>query len=210
MYLKEPFRPQYGHIFSQKVQLKSISIPQHAVYADMWLLPILTPKIKREIKRVQDAAFYGSYVQGNENIFHPSTDNEIELYFKNGWGIGCYYNGRMIGYTMVQLKNHEANENYPALVKNLLHFTDRDVELTACNRGIAVDPTFQGNGLQCNFQDAIRNCLTKEGKYKYVMCTVSRDYNPRSYHNIKKSGFVHVTDVEIFSGRKRAMMIQYL
>lgn len=211
MYLKKtPIQPQYGHEFPQRVQLKSLPILQHTTYVDMFLLPVLTPEIKQEIKRVQDAAFHGSYVQGDENIFHPSTDEEIELYFKDGWGIGCYCNGQMIAYAMVQLRNHKVNENYPALVKKFLHFTDRDIELTVCNRGIAVDPAFQGNGLQCRIQDAIREYLTQERRYKYVMCTVSRDCNPRSYHNLEKSGFSYISNVEIFSGRKRAMMIQYL
>jgi len=120
-----------------------------------------------------------------ENIFHTSTKEYVDLYFRNGWGLGCYYHNRMIGYIMIQVANHDENENYPKLID----FDTQKIAETACHRGIGVHPDYRGNHLQVILQDTAADLLRKSGSCKYVMCTVSPE-NTVSRNNIFVSGYV--------------------
>ena len=120
-----------------------------------------------------------------ENIFHTSTKEFVDLYFRNGWGLGCYYQNRMIGYIMIQVTNHDENENYPKLIG----FDSQKIAETACHRGAGVHPDYRGNHLQIILQDTAANLLKKSGSSKYVMCTVSPE-NIVSRNNIFASGYV--------------------
>ena len=82
-------------------------------------------------------------VDVEENIFHTSPKEFVDVYFRNGWGLGCYYQNRIIGYIIIQLTNHHEIENYPKLI----NFDSEKIAETACHRGVGIHPDYRGNHL---------------------------------------------------------------
>lgn len=142
-------------------------------------------------------------VDVEENIFHTSPKEFVDLYFRNGWGLGCYYQNRMIGYIMIQLTNHHEIENYPKLI----NFDSEKIAETACHRGVGVHPDYRGNHLQVILQDTAADLLRKSESYKYLMCTVSPE-NTVSRNNIFTSGYVCLGHIDhIYRNYPRDLML---
>lgn len=120
-----------------------------------------------------------------KKFYHPIFDENISVTIENkGFGLGAFYDDKMVGYQLVRYASEFKNEN----LASELGFTEEQTKKLIKLSGMAILPSFAGRGIGPKLL-TVALSLMKKKDFSYVVgnCHVE---NVKSLRMLNKLGFI--------------------
>ena len=132
----------------------------------------------------------------NQRWFAPSGREDFEAVLRDGFGLLCLVEGKVIASLQCLLENVEYGHDLyeeEDMVRDCADYSD-----------VFVHPDYQGNGLQNFMEKRMEELCLRAGK-KIILWTVDPE-NSYSYNNFIKSNYHPVARLKKYGGLDRLLM----